>query len=38
MIEVKNQDSKAFLYALESVTKMTIKNESVKPKNWYDMN
>ncbi|CAN5614238.1 hypothetical protein BH20ACI3_BH20ACI3_34510 [soil metagenome] len=38
MIEVKNQDSKAFLFALETVTKMTIKNESVKPKNWYDMN
>lgn len=38
MIEVKNQDSKAFLYTLASVTKrQQIPNESAKKKKWYEM-
>jgi hypothetical protein len=37
LIEVKNQDSKAFIHTLETVAHMTIVNESVKKPKWYDM-
>jgi hypothetical protein len=38
LIEVKNQDSKAFVHTLETVAKMTIKDPTVKEQKWYDMN
>lgn len=37
LVEVKNQDSKAFIYTLAAVTKRNIANETAKKKKWYDM-